>query len=106
MMKEDYLWNKTGADAEIERLENALKAFRYQETAPPELPAKIIPFRNENRRADFSDSLSRSAAFACLIVVCLGVWFQFSSEKYRVTSKICRKQSRRRSLKSRLTDFG
>ena len=43
-MKEDYLWDKTGSDPEIEKLENALKAFRYQETAPPELPAKNYSF--------------------------------------------------------------
>ena len=39
-MNEEYLWNKTGSDAEIEGLENALKAFSYKQTAPPELPAK------------------------------------------------------------------
>ncbi len=36
-MKEDYLWDKTGENHEIERLENALKMFRYKETAPPSL---------------------------------------------------------------------
>ena len=32
-MNEEYLWNKTGGDAEIEELENALKAFSYKQTA-------------------------------------------------------------------------
>ena len=43
-MNEDYLWDKTGEDPEIEKLENALQVFRYKETAPPALPAKALPF--------------------------------------------------------------
>ncbi len=27
-MKDDYLWDKTGKDSEIEKLENALQIFR------------------------------------------------------------------------------
>lgn len=54
-MKEDYLWDKTGvADPEIERLENALAVFRYQEAEPPALPAKIVPFERKTPRG-FSD---------------------------------------------------
>lgn len=83
-MKEDYLWDKTGQDPEIERLENALMAFRYQETAPPALPAKIIPFEKKNRWSFFRLSFA-SATFAALMFVCLGVWFQFSPEKTEVT---------------------
>lgn len=49
-MNEEYLWNKTGEDAEIEKLENALKAFRYQETAPPALPAKQLIFEEKPPR--------------------------------------------------------
>ena len=77
-MKEDYLWNKTGEDAEIEKLENALKAFRYQEIAPPELPAKIIPFETKKRRGFFRLSFG-FAAFAAVLIVCLGFWFQTSN---------------------------
>ena len=44
-MNEEYLWDKTGEDAEIQQLENALAAFRYQETAPPALPSKILTFQ-------------------------------------------------------------
>lgn len=75
-MKEDYLWDKTGEDAEIEKLENALQVFRYKETAPPELPAKILPFRTETAsRRTFPSVL---AAAACLVfgIVALGVWLQ------------------------------
>lgn len=82
-MKEDYLWDKTGQDFEIERLENALKAFRYQETAPPALPAKIIPFEKKSRFSFFRFSFA-SAAFAALMFVCFGIWFQVSNNTIEV----------------------
>jgi len=45
-MNNDYLWDKTGDDAEVEQLEDLLSGFRYVETDPPELPAmNIIPVR-------------------------------------------------------------
>jgi len=34
-MKEDYLWNKTGADADIARLEDLLSELRYVPAAAP-----------------------------------------------------------------------
>lgn len=82
-MKQDYLWDKTGEDPEIEKLENALSAFRYRETAPPELPAKVIPFPNKAPRRFFRLSFA-FAACAALIIVSLGVWFQFSVSKVEV----------------------
>jgi len=82
-MKEDYLWDKTGESPEIERLENALKVFRYQEIAPPALPAKIIPFEKKSPRSFFRFSFA-SATFAALMIVCLGVWLQYSPKKIEV----------------------
>ena len=82
-MKEDYLWDKTGENPEIERLENALKVFRYQEIAPPALPAKIIPFEKKSPRSFFRFSFA-ATAFAALMIVCLGVWLQYSPEKIEV----------------------
>jgi hypothetical protein len=32
-MKEDYLWDKTGADPAIEKLENALSVFKFDESS-------------------------------------------------------------------------
>ncbi len=81
-MKEEYLWDKTGQDLEIERLENALQVFRYQETAPPALPAKVLPFKEENPRRIFR--LALFAACAAFVIISLGVWFQFSPEKIEV----------------------
>ena len=86
-MKEEYLWNKTGEDPEIERLEKALALFRYQATEPPALPAKIIPFEKKTSRGFFRLAFG-FAAFASLVVVCLGVWFQFSSGKIEVAKDL------------------
>ncbi len=82
-MKEDYLWDKTGEDPEIQRLENALRMFRYTETAPPALPAKIIPFERKTPRRFFRLAFA-FAACAAFVFVSLGVWLQISSEKIEV----------------------
>ena len=83
-MKEDYLWDKSGAaDPEIERLENALAVFRYKETDAPALPAKIIPFERKKPRGFFRLAFA-FAACAAFVIVSLGVWFQFSNGKTEV----------------------
>ena len=83
-MKENYLWDKTGAgDPEIERLENALAVFRYQASEPPALPAKIIPFETKTPRGFFRLALA-FATCAAVVIVCLGVWFQLSDKKIEV----------------------
>lgn len=80
VMKEDYLWDKTGEDAEIQDLENALKAFRYQETAPPELPAKVFTVEKEKPRRFFQFGFA-FASFAAVVVVLSVVWFQTGNNK-------------------------
>ena len=82
-MKEDYLWDKTGEDPEIERLENALAVFRYQETEPPALPAKIIPFERKTPRSFFRLAFA-FAACAAIAIISLGVWLQTSSNKFEI----------------------
>lgn len=86
-MKEDYLWNKTGENADIEKLEIALKAFRYQESAPPALPAKIVPFEKKSSRRFFRLSFA-FAAFAAALIICFGVWFQFSADKIETATEL------------------
>ena len=39
-MKEDYLWDRTGSDAEIERLESLMSSLAFRPAEPPELPAR------------------------------------------------------------------
>ena len=86
-MKEDYLWDKTGSDAEIEKLENALQVFRYEESAPPIIPAKVLPFKKEAPRRIFP--LFRAIA-ACLALasISLGVWTLISNTKNEIVGDV------------------
>jgi len=84
-MKKDYLWDKTGEDPEIERLENALAVFRYQGGEPPALPAKIIPFERKAPRGFFRLAFA-FAACAAFVIASLGVWFQFPNKKIEVAN--------------------
>lgn len=80
-MKEDYLWNKTGSDPEIKRLENVLKTFRQQDSKAPLIATQTVNFGNRaktqrNPLRLFSFGI---ASFACLAVVVVGiVLFQMS----------------------------
>lgn len=80
-MNEEYLWNKTGEDAEIESLETALKAFRYRETAPPELPAKQLFFEEKpTRRRWFPFIFAFGSGFAVILFAVI-LLFNFSTKK-------------------------
>lgn len=79
-MKDEYLWDKTGEDAEIAALENALSAFRYQETAPPALPAKVITLEPQGWRRFFQLRFA-VAAFASVVAVFFVFWFTLKSTK-------------------------
>lgn len=74
-MNEDYLWDKSGEpDAEIERLENALQAFRYKQPQETALPENIIRFKKEtlkplNRFFSLPFAIAASLAFIFLSVV-------------------------------------
>jgi hypothetical protein len=68
----DYLWNKTGSDAEVEEFENLLRQFAYRETAPPALPVKAAerPVANlKLRRMGYAKSAL--AAAACLLIAAI-----------------------------------
>jgi hypothetical protein len=79
-MKEDYLWDKTGEDAEVRALENALKAFRFQENAPPALPQNFFTIEKRSWRRFFQLGFGFAACASVVIVFSL-FWFQFSSDK-------------------------
>lgn len=73
-MKNDYLWDKVGEDAEIEELEKTLQVFRYQESAAPLLPIKIAEVKHK-----FSlFSLRFALSFASCIALLLGSFFVWS----------------------------
>lgn len=86
-MKEDYLWDKTGKDPEIERLENALEVFRYKETKPPALPENVLPFRREDKnvfsRKVFSIPMTIAASVAFLAVIA-GLWLFASNRQEQI----------------------
>ncbi len=88
-MKEDYLWDKTGKNPEIENLENALKAFRYQETAPPEIPAKIIAFEPKHSRRFFRFAFV-FAACSAVVVTSLGIWLQVSKNQLHPSNEVAK----------------
>ena len=84
-MKEDYLWDKTGdIDPEIERLENKLAVFRYWETEPPALPAKIIPFERKTPRGFIRLAFAFAGSSAALAIVSLGVWLHISNNEIEI----------------------
>ncbi len=90
-MKEDYLWDKTGKDPEIERLEIALQAFRYRETAPPALPAKVLPFKEKPARKIFPFAIAAAACMA-FVAISLGVWFQIFSNQFEVKTELAKSE--------------
>ena len=74
----EYLWNKTGFDPEIELIEAALRGHAYRPTAPPALPAKQLAF-TPRRRSFFRLSLSFAAAL--LAIAALGsAWMVLRNE--------------------------
>ena len=74
MRKDEYLWDKSGSDAEIEELENALSVFRYRETAPPKLVADVVPFPAK-RAVVYGRSLYAMAACVLAAAILAAVWF-------------------------------
>src|SRR5215203_3432846 len=76
-MKEDYLWDKTGEDLEIQGLENALKAFRYEESAPPPLPQKVFTLEKPKHGRFFGFRFAFAAFAAAFVVMILSIfWLQ------------------------------
>ena len=76
-MSEDYLWDKTGSDTEIENLESILSGFAYKETEPPPLPAKVLTLPEVKPRWFFS--LRLGFALACVAILSVGLgWLVFT----------------------------
>jgi len=84
-MKQDYLWDKIGDDAEIKGLEEVLSAFRYQEIAAPIIRvAEPIPIVRPEPRWKFSFAFA-FAGSAVLAVILIGVWLQFLNGQRQTT---------------------
>lgn len=80
-MKEDYLWDKTGSDPGLEKLENALRAFSYAERAQPVLvPVEAAPAK---RIFGFRFAPVAFALAACMAVALISwsVWMRASNTR-------------------------
>lgn len=81
MMKDNYLWDRSGEpDAEIQELEELLGSLRYK-PQPLDIPVHIQP----RRRQSFYPAMAIAAAIA-LFAVLLGLWFSFNRRHAPVTT--------------------
>jgi hypothetical protein len=71
-MSEEYLWDKTGSDPEIERMETALRNFAYKEKGPPQLPARVLTLSEARPRWFFSLRMAFAMAFVVMLSLGLG----------------------------------
>lgn len=78
-MNNDYLWDKSGSDAEIEELESALRNFAYRETPPPALAvtSEVVTFTPKPRVKVFRYAIT-AAACLLFIAVSFGIWISVS----------------------------
>lgn len=78
-MNDEYLWQKTGEDPEVEKLEKILSVFRYRESISSAIVANRVAVEEKPPRLRMSLAL----AFAsCVAVAIVGVtWIQLGSEK-------------------------
>lgn len=84
-MNDEYLWNKIGSDAEIEGLENALKAFHYYETAAPRIPVHTASIK-ENRPRNFWRFGFAFAFAAVAVTVLSSAWFLIPASDSAITN--------------------
>jgi membrane-associated HD superfamily phosphohydrolase len=60
-MNKDYLFDKTGEDAEIQKLENLLQSFRPEKTIAPKIPAEnVVPFRKPRKTFRYAFAIAAS----------------------------------------------
>ncbi|MEZ5427922.1 MAG: hypothetical protein R2747_16750 [Pyrinomonadaceae bacterium] len=93
-MKEDYLWDKTGEDGEIERLENVLRVFRAPETATPSVSFDPVQAKEEKPRRRKLFFLSPTFAFGAtamaLMILVAGIWFRFPNQNLSVGDNLAK----------------
>ena len=70
-MSDDYLWDKTGSDPEIETLETVLRTLAYKESNPPPIPAKVLTL--PAARPSWFHGLRLAFALACVAVLAFGL---------------------------------
>ncbi len=84
-MKQEYLWDKTGSDPEIERLEELLSGFRFREE--PAATTNVVPFPAKTKGSR-QPWIFAMAACVALAVVSIGIWnlSEFSGEPVSLTA--------------------
>jgi hypothetical protein len=82
-MNKDYLFDKTGEDAEIEKLENLLQTYRFEQNDAPLLPQKVVVFPDKTQWFNFRIAF---AFAACLFVAVMIGFFALKISKKDVLS--------------------
>ena len=77
-MKEDYLWDKTGTDPAVEKLENALSVFRFDESSL-QIPVRAGAPVEGRRYFKFLSFGFAAAACACVAVIMWALWAPVSN---------------------------
>ena len=79
-MNDEYLWEKRGESSEIERLEDLLAVYRYEETGPPPLPALNI-VSAEKKTSPWRIYFQFAFGAAAVAVILFAVWFGFATRR-------------------------
>jgi hypothetical protein len=80
-MNDEYLWNRTGNDPEVEDLEKALAVFRYRDATPPAAVQQIAVLSERHRR--FRLSFAFAFASFAIIAIAAAVWLRIFSSSSR-----------------------
>ena len=97
-MKKDYLWDKTGSDADIENLENSLRVFRFPASDAPEIKSNVVSFEKEKSRKVFPVFRAFAAGFIITFVF-IGTWFIY----YNSITEIVKSVESRDSVQNELS---
>ena len=87
-MKEHYLWDKTGSDPEIERLEETLAVFRSRMDTPPLIVPDTAVFKKET--ASWFTGLrialaGMATAAAAITIAAVLIWYPTSKGELQAT---------------------
>ena len=86
-MNNDYLWDMTGDDAEIEGLENLLSGLKYQPTTPPVLPV-VIELKTEPKTPWWKFSLAFAVPACLLIAILAGFWMTRPTQQLKAVNEV------------------
>ncbi|MEO6589680.1 MAG: hypothetical protein ABIP06_10275 [Pyrinomonadaceae bacterium] len=95
-MTNEYLWDKSGNDSEIEKLEKVLQNLRVQNSVPPEISSNVVQFKTTT---NYKFPLIRAIAAAFIFGFGLIVfWFYYSNSTQKVVQTFETKDSPTKSI--------